>query len=80
MIKIIIKIFSLLHPIKNDYAIKHSSSLRNLSESRIDGWKADLNGCTDKWFLMAHNSLDDCIPKDNLLDSNVLDSKVVDDV
>jgi hypothetical protein len=64
MIKTFRQILSLLHPTRRDYAVKYSRELRSEAEQNIEDMKADLNGCTDEWFLVPKSPLDECIPKD----------------
>lgn len=58
------QIFSLIIPGKRDYVVKYSTELRREAENRIDDMVADLNGCTDEWFLIAETGLDECVQKD----------------
>lgn len=64
MIEMIKQIISLLHPIEKTYTSKYSKEMRDESNKKIGDMKADLNGCSDEWFLKAKDTLDECIPND----------------
>lgn len=59
------QILSLIKAEKSNYVIRYSRGVRNEAEQRIDEMKADLNGCSDQWFLMAKNPLDECVRRDD---------------
>lgn len=64
IIKTIKQIISLLHPIKRDHVITYSSQVREKTERHIEDMIADINGCSDSWFLAAKSALDECVKKD----------------
>lgn len=45
--------------------LETNKKLRKDTVEKINKMRADLNGCSDKWFLSVKNPLDECIPKDN---------------
>ena len=58
------KYFRLLTGSAANYALKHSKYLREETNEKINTMIADLNGCSDRWFLTPKSPLDDCVPAD----------------
>jgi hypothetical protein len=70
VIRTVKKILQLLNPTREEYALKYSAGVRKATERKIDSMIADLNGCSDQWFLTPRSTLDECIPSDEELDLN----------
>ena len=45
--------------------IRASRRDRIEAEKKINGMIADLNGCSESWFLSPKQTLDECVPKDS---------------
>jgi hypothetical protein len=58
------KYVELLTGRRAEYSLKFSDIIDKEVNKNIDMMKADLNGCTDQWFLKPVERLDECIEKD----------------
>lgn len=68
MIKLLIhakRVVSLFHPLRTYYPVEYARTLRSKSDKMISNIRADLDGCTDEWFLDVRNTLDKCVPADS---------------
>lgn len=65
--RILKRIVSLLGPHRQQYEVRYSNYVRREAEQKIRDMRADLNGCTDEWFLTPKTPLDECVPKDEKL-------------
>lgn len=53
---------------KEDYAVTHARRLRAETDQKITKMIADLNGCSDRWFLTVDEKLDECVPANGELE------------
>lgn len=44
--------------------MEKNKKIRKRTADRIDKMVADLNGCSDSWFLSVKTPLDQCVPRD----------------
>lgn len=58
------QIISLFSSTEKNHALRYSGHVRREAEQNIADMIADLNGCSDRWFLSPKAPLDECIKRD----------------
>jgi hypothetical protein len=71
MTAIIIKIKRLFVDAEFNREIQKAKQYRQKSEEKIQKMIADLNGCSDKWFLLPKQTLDECVKPDKEKDNDI---------
>jgi hypothetical protein len=62
--KMVLKLYDAIKGHTFTEQIERAKNMREETDTMIDKMVADLNGCTDKWFLSPKTPLDECIPAD----------------